>query len=416
MKISIAAAGTRGDVQPYVALGKGLHDAGHSVRVLSSDDFASLITDAGLEFCSSGASVESVIQSPEWRDTIETGNFIKIMARMSKEMKKRAQGMAADLPGMLEGSDLVVGGVGGIGGAFSAADKLSIPTIQAYVFPTEPTREFSSPLTPNLPLGALLNPLSFQIMRQMLWQTGRIMDTTVRKSLGMKPASVFGPFGSLKKRRVPALYGYSQHVLPRPSDWDATHHVTGYWYLDAAPDWTPPADLLDFLNAGRPPVYIGFGSMGNRNPEETTRLILQAVKMSGQRAVLASGWGGMSKADLPESVYMLSSVPHSWLFPRMAAVVHHGGAGTTAAGLRAGVPSIIVPFFGDQGFWGARIAALGVGTAPIARKKLTAERLAAAITQAVSDPGMRKRAADLGQKIRTEDGIGRAVKLIGQFA
>ena len=227
--------------------------------------------------------------------------------------------------------------------------------------------------------------------------------------------SVFGPFRELLRKRVPILSGYSQHVLPRPADCDALNHVTGFWFLDPPADWEPPADLVDFIGAGEPPVYIGFGSMGNRNPEQTTRLVLEALTLSGQRGILASGWGGLSQTDLPSTVHMVKSVPHSWLFPQIAAVVHHGGAGTTAAGLRAGVPSILTPFFGDQPFWGKRVAELGVGTAPISRKRLTAEKLAQVITQAVSDIGMRQRAADLGNNIRAEDGAKQAASLIRQL-
>jgi UDP:flavonoid glycosyltransferase YjiC (YdhE family) len=171
---------------------------------------------------------------------------------------------------------------------------------------------------------------------------------------------------------------------------------------------------MDFLDAGPPPVYIGFGSISNRKPEETTDLIIKALGRIDQRAILLSGWGGLQKTDIPESVFMIDSAPHSWLFPRMAAVVHHGGAGTTAAGLRAGVPSLVIPFFGDQPFWGQRTAELGVGPQPLPRKKLTVDRLAHAIQKAVTDNEIRKRAADLGSKIQAEDGIARAVEIIRQ--
>jgi sterol 3beta-glucosyltransferase len=182
--------------------------------------------------------------------------------------------------------------------------------------------------------------------------------------------------------------------------------------LDEATDWTPPAALSKFLASGTPPVYIGFGSMGSRNPAETANLVLAALDRAGQRGILVSGWGGLSQAHLPDAVHMMESVSHSWLFPRVAAAVHHGGAGTTAAGLRAGVPSIVVPFFGDQLFWGQRVEKLGVGTAPIPRKKLTVENLARAIDQTVTDPVMRQQAANLGAKIQAEDGITNAVRII----
>ena len=414
MNISIVASGTRGDVQPYVALAAGLKAAGYTVRVLTSDDFESLVIDAGLEFRSMGSSVEVMLQSEDWRKTTEGGNFIKILSRMMAEAKHRAHDQALTMPALLAGTDLLIAGMGGLGGAFSIAEKLNIPVVQAYVFPITPTSAFPGPLTPALPVGGPFNRLSFIAMRQMLWQTIRIADVTIRKALGLSRASFFGPFGSFQRKRVPLLYGYSQYVLPRPNDWDDLKHVTGYWFLDPPDNWTPPTDLVAFLQAGPAPVYIGFGSMGNRNPEKTTKLALRALELSGQRGVLASGWSGMSQTNLPHTVYMLKSIPHSWLFPQMAAVVHHGGAGTTAAGLRAGVPSIITPFFGDQPFWGQRVAKLGVGPTPIPKKRLTAEKLAEAITQAVTDNAMRQRAAELGEKIRTENGITQAAAFIQQ--
>lgn len=412
MKITIVASGTRGDVQPYVALGQGLHAAGHQVRVLSTGDFESLAKDAGLEFISTGMSIEQMLQNPEWRQVTESGNFLKVIGKMNAEMKRRAEDFAREMPSAIEGSDLLVTGMGGMGGAFSIAEKLNIPIQLAYLFPFTPTRAFPAPLFPRLPLGQVLNPLSFQVLRQVFWQSTRIADVETRKRIGLPKASFWGPYGALDRRRVPTIYGYSRHVLPDAPDWGDHIQVTGFWFLEAAADWTPPSSLVDFLKVGPPPVYIGFGSMGSRNPEEATRLTLKAVELSGQRAVLASGWGGLSSADLPDQVYMLSSVPHSWLFPQMAAVVHHGGVGTTAAGLRAGVPSIVVPFMADQPYWGQRVHDLGVGPAPIPRKRLTAENLAAAITQAVSDAGMRQRAAALGEQIRSEDGIRAAVQMI----
>jgi sterol 3beta-glucosyltransferase len=249
---------------------------------------------------------------------------------------------------------------------------------------------------------------------QMFWQSTKSVDAETRKLLGLPKPPFWGPFRDLARRQTPTLYGYSTHVLPRPQDWNAQIHITGYWFLDEGEGWQPPADLVAFLDAGDPPVYIGFGSMGSRNPEEAGRIALDALARSGQRGIIAAGWGGLKTGDLPESVHLISALPHSWLFPRMAAVVHHGGAGTTAAGLRAGVPSIITPFGMDQPFWGRRVAELGVGPQPIPRKKLTAERLAAAITEATTNPTMRRRAAALGEAIRSEDGIGNAVAMVAR--
>lgn len=417
MKIVIFTAGSRGDVQPYIALGKGLRDAGCSVRMFSTEDFETLIKGAGLEFWSAGESVQAILQSEAWRHKLDNGNFLTIQAGMYQELKRRASALAPEMVAAAQDADLILGGFGGLGGGFAIAEKLGIPVLQAHLFPFTPTGEFPSPITSGLRLNPRLNRLAFHLGGQILWQSLRPSDTAVRAHLGMRPTSFWGPVTTLERQRVPTLYGYSAHVLPRPADWAAHHHITGYWFLDDEPGWQPPADLLDFLEAGEPPVYLGFGSMRSGDPAQTTRLIIEALAQAGQRGVIASGWGGLSHIDLPDSVYMLSSAPHSWLFPRMGVVVHHGGAGTTAAGLRAGVPSIIVPFMGDQPFWGRRVFDLGVGPAHIPRRRLTSDRLADAIMQAVSSREMRARAADLGQKIRSEDGIGRAVALIqGQSA
>ena len=413
--ISIVASGSRGDVQPYIALGQGLQAAGYNIRLLTSNDFETLVTEAGLTFCSTGESVERLLQSDAWRKTLESSNFLSILSHMRAEMKRGAVETAQRLPRLLAGSDLILTGLSGMTGVFAVAEMLKIPVMQTFVFPFTPTQEFPSPLTPGLAFGRQLNRLSFHATQQIFWQSFKMTDITTRKTLGLEKGSFWGPFRALAMKRVPALYGYSRHVLPRPKDWPEQHQVTGYWFLDAADDWRPPADLVEFLEAGEPPVYIGFGSMGGRNPQEAGQIALAALERSGQRGVLASGWGGLQITRLPETVHLISSIPHSWLFPRMAAVVHHGGAGTTAAGLRAGVPSIVVPFMGDQPFWGQRVAALGVGPRPILRKKLTANDLAEAIGEAVSSARMRQRAAELGQKLRAEDGVAVAVALIDHF-
>jgi sterol 3beta-glucosyltransferase len=413
VEIAIVASGTRGDVQPYVALGSGLKAAGYNVRVLTSENFESLVAGAGLGFASTGENIEDIIQSEEWRKTTESGNFLAILARMQSEMKRHAANVAQKLPALVEGSGLILAGTG-ILSAYSLAEKFNIPIIQAYVFPFTPTTEFSAPVVAKLPLGAL-NRLSFHLLRQMFWQSSKAVDVAIRQALNMSKAPFWGPYRTLNQNHVPALYGYSRYVLPRPHDWPDNHLVTGYWFLDPPDGWTPPPDLVDFLNAGEPPVYIGFGSMGSRNPEEAGAIALEALKRTRQRGVLASGWGGLKASDLPDTVHLISSIPHRWLFPRMKAVVHHGGAGTTAAGLGAGVPSVIIPFMGDQPFWGKRVAELGVGPAPIPRKRLTGEQLADAIEEAVSNTAMRQRAAELGEKIRAEAGIDNAVALIEQY-
>jgi sterol 3beta-glucosyltransferase len=210
------------------------------------------------------------------------------------------------------------------------------------------------------------------------------------------------------------LYCYSPAVVPKPPDWSEHAHVTGYWFLDHPQEWQPPADLVGFLESGPPPLYVGVGGITSRDPEKASRIVLDALRQSGQRGVIATGWGGLSRSDLPGEVFVTEAVPHDWLFPRMSAVVHHGGAGTTGAGLRAGVPSILVPVANDQPFWGRRVKALGAGPDPIPRKRLTADRLAHAMRVAVMDESIRKGAAELGQRLRAEDGVVNAVRIINQ--
>jgi sterol 3beta-glucosyltransferase len=205
-------------------------------------------------------------------------------------------------------------------------------------------------------------------------------------------------------------------VLPKPPDWETVHHVTGYWSLDPQPDWEPSAELARFLDSGPPPVYIGFGSMSDKDPERRARTALRALRLAGQRGVISTGWGGVARLETPVEVLFVDDVPHGWLFGRTAAVVHHGGAGTTGAGLRAGVPSLIVPFAGDQHAWAERAVKLGVGPKMQDARSLTAEGLADAVRRAVGDAALRARAAALGERIRAEKGVDRAVEVIERHA
>jgi UDP:flavonoid glycosyltransferase YjiC (YdhE family) len=288
------------------------------------------------------------------------------------------------------------------------AEKLGVPGFVGFGIPAlTPTREFANPLLSTRNLGGAVNRLSYGAFdlassapyRGMISSWRRDVLGLTAKSPGLVPA------------RMPKLYHYSPRVVPTPRDWDATNIVTGYWFLPGDPSWQPPAALEAFIAAGPPPVYVGFGSMPAEDAEHKTRVVVEAVRRAGQRAVLATGWGGLS-AVKGDDLHVLDAAPHDWLFSRMAAVVHHGGAGTTASGLRAGKPTVICPFFGDQSFWGERVHALGVGPAPVPQKSLTAERLSAAINQAVNSADVRAKAEALSAAIRTEDGVACAVAAI----
>ena len=417
MQIAMIALGSRGDVQPYIALGKGLKAAGHTVRLATSQDFEALVKSHGLEFWLMRGNMQEMIESRQVRELLEKGNIFAIFNTLRKAGQRINLEWMQDGLAACQGMDLLITGSIGLQISLALAEKYHLPLIRAYYVPITPTKAFPSWLLPQtLPnLGGAFNLLSTQLIGQLAWMASRSTFGPARKQVpGLPPAAFLDHAYAGPSKGLPMLFGFSPSVVPMPDDWGAANHITGYWFLDPDPDWTPPAALLDFLQAGPAPVYIGFGSMSSRKPEETAELVIKALKQTNQRALLFSGWGGLQKEDLPDSLFMLDATPHAWLFPRVAAVVHHGGAGTTGAGLRAGVPALVVPFFGDQAFWGKRVHDLGVGPAPIARQKLNAERLARAIQEVVTNTGMRQRAADLGLKIRAEDGVANAVKAIQQ--
>lgn len=218
----------------------------------------------------------------------------------------------------------------------------------------------------------------------------------------------------MRHESVPVIQGFSEHVVPTQPEWDDHIHTTGYWALDE-PKWQPSKDLLDFLNADSPPIFVGFGSMPVSDPEETTRLILNAIEDVGGRCILHTGWANLGMSDLPDSVFLLDYAPYSWLFPQMKAVIHHGGSGTTGLALRSGVPSMIIPFTADQPFWGERTHVLGVGPSPIPFSRLTAKNLADSIRTLTSNEMMRANATRLRTAMADENGIQVAVEIIRNY-
>ncbi len=408
--ITILAVGSRGDVQPFCALAVGLQRAGYRVRMATHCNFEEFVSKQGLEFAPIAGNFQELLSSEEGQKLLE-GQQTKLL---SDEL---FQTQLVDAWEGCQGTDVVIFNPLSTWG-YHIAEKLAVPCFMAAYLPLSPTSAFAfvkPQKASKNPFAGTLNYASYLRVEFLFWQRYREMINRFRKeTLELPPL----PFGGARFRRkppinlspLPVLYGFSPSVIPKPIDWSDRLHVTGYWFLEQMKDYQPPKELVDFINDGSPPIYIGFGSMTPRNPERLTQIVLEALNRTGQRGILLSGWAGLGKVDLPDSVFLCDSVPHDWLFPRMAAVVHHGGASTTAEGLRAGVPSIVVPFFGDQPLWGQRVADLGVGSSPIPYKELSTERLAAAIQQAVSDEAMRDRAITIGQRIREEDGVTNAVE------
>lgn len=413
MRITLFAAGSRGDIQPCMALSKGLREAGYGVHLAAPQDFAAFARQHGVDFRPLRGDVQQIMASDEGRRLMATAgaNPLRTMRAMRKLVAPVILGMAADACAASRDADalLCLGVLSAFG--HTIAEALRLPLIQIEPTPLLPTRAFAAPSWPvQRNWGRLHNTLSGVLMLEAVWWWYRPFVDAFRRGLGL-PA--YGPARFLRGlQRTPLLGLYSPTVIPHPADWPDSVQVTGYLFLDAEGGWQPPPALAAFLAAGPPPVYIGFGSMAGREPEQLAGLVLAALAQCGQRGVLLTGWGGLAATAVPDRVFVLDAAPHGWLFPQMAAVVHHGGAGTTAEGLRAGVPNVIVPFAFDQPFWGARVQELGVGPAPVPQKQLTAERLARAIDRAVTDGAMRQRAAAVGAAVRSEDGLLDAVAAV----
>ncbi|MGD9091469.1 MAG: glycosyltransferase [Anaerolineales bacterium] len=419
MNIFIVTAGSRGDVQPYVALGVGLKDAGHSVTICTCSSFESFITAHGLDYGYMNNDFIKLVDSEAGREAMESGGnvfgLLKTMVTMMKEAKAIIREMTKDAwKAALEAEpDVVIFHPKALAGSH-IAEKLGIPAILAVPVPVVvPTAESVAIGFPNLKLGRWYNRLSYAALHRGYHQYDDVINEFRQEVLGIeKLPKVISPIQMADGKPIPVLHAYSELVWPRPNDWPDTAYITGYWFLEQADAWQPPAELKAFLEVGEAPVYVGFGSMAGRKPERMTKIVLEALLKANGRGIIATGWGGLQAIDLPETVFIIDRVPHDWLLPRVSAVVHHGGAGTTAAGLRAGRPTVICPFIIDQPIWGERVHALGVGSKPIPQKKLTADNLAEAIREATTDQAIRQNAETIGAKLRAEDGIANAASLI----
>jgi UDP:flavonoid glycosyltransferase YjiC (YdhE family) len=413
MHITVLAVGTRGDVQPFVAVGSRLQAEGHRVRIASSDVHEAFVEGYGLEFANLGGNPQDLMRTQTGQKWLGSGqNPIKFWQEFYKLVDRTVAEGLADAEAACEGTDAIIYTFFGAAG-MHMAEKLGVPRVFALLQPFTRTRAFAAPQIPPLLSSGAYNRLTYIVAEQMAWQMGRRWINRWRiQSLNLHPVSIRGPMRDLYRCGEPYLYGFSEHVVPRPLDWPAVHRISGYWFLNQAQNWEPPEALSDFLSSGPPPVYMGFGSMAGDVARRMLRLSLEAIGKTGQRAILLGGWAEAQRPERSDHILTLASAPHDWLFPRVSAVVHHGGAGTTAAGLRAGRPTLVVPFFADQPFWGRRVNDLGAGPPPLSPKKLTADHLARAIHQTATDPGMRARAAAVGEKIRGEDGVERAAEII----
>ncbi|MET8854260.1 glycosyltransferase [Amycolatopsis sp. NPDC004625] len=404
MQICVVAIDTRGGVQPYAALALGLQQAGHRIRVVAPEDFTGWLIGMGLDAVPLPGRMDDAA-----RAAAQTGFSRGVVPKgMREQLVRQSLANARALLDYADGSDAVLGGIGGAVLGLDVAERLGIPLVHAHLHPVGAVSPaLTGVLTPWMPpwTGAAGNLIGSAITESALTLPFRAVSRAVRTEV----------LGLPRRRSRPSsarlsVYGFSRHVVAVPATWN----VTGYWFLPEEQAWTPPAELVTFLDSGEAPVCIGFGSMVSGDPAATARTVTEAIRRAGVRAVLLTGWSGMSDIAASDNVLVIDQVPHSWLFPRCAAVVHHGGAGTTAAALRAGVPAVVVPHGVDQPFWAKRVAELGVGPRPLPRPMLSASSFATALRTTLADDGMRARAARLGELISAEDGITAAVDLVSR--
>ncbi|PPQ66045.1 hypothetical protein CVT26_010801 [Gymnopilus dilepis] len=421
LSIVIMIVGSRGDVQPYVALGKELLKDGHRVRMATHETFRAFVNEAGLEFFNIGGNPQDLmsymVKNPGLIPGIESlaNGDIGKKRRMLNEMINGCWD-ACHSPDPVSGRSFAADAIISNPPAFAhihCAEALGIPLHLSFTMPWSPTTAFPHPLVNITDSNAgygVNNYLSYAAADLLTWHGIVDIINDFRTRVGLPSLSIRSGPGYVDRLKVPWSYCMSPALVPKPDDWKNHIDVTGFYFLDLASNYQPSPALAAFLSAGEAPVYIGFGSVVVDDPNALTEIVFEATRQAGVRALVSSGWGNLGGNSVPSNVFLLGNVPHDWLFAeeRVSAVVHHGGAGTTAIGLAEGRPTVVVPFFGDQGFWGNMIYKAGAGPKPIPQKELTAKRLAEAIKFALSPP-VKEAAKSLAEKICYEDGVRRGI-------
>ena len=410
MRIHMVSIGSTGDVRPYVLLGSELKRRGHDVTIVAFDRFEDMAGKAGLGFYALPGDVMELMDR-----IMKPGvNGTRFLDQVEKALGKIAPALLQALLDDFQDADAMICNFFG-SMYYSVAEKYGIPVVQTQFFPMDKNDETPISSAPFLKLGKAWNRASYHLGYWLIHLLERRYLTDWRKQNGMTVPPIHGgPDYELLGHTVPVIYAISVQVLPRPNSWGAHIHMSGFWQDETPLSYTPDPKLKAFLNAGEKPVYIGFGSMVSGNMDKTFAIVSKAIKASGLRVVLDKGWSGGVLANLP-NVYVLEGfTPHDWLFPQMRAVVHHGGAGTTAAGLRAGKPTLVIPFGGDQPFWASRVRALNCGPRPIRRENLTVRRLTSALLNLVHHSAYYEAAEQLGAALRQEHGLTCAANLVEQ--
>ncbi|KAL4030322.1 hypothetical protein IC575_008558 [Cucumis melo] len=412
LQIVMLIVGTRGDVQPFVAIGKRLQDYGHRVRLATHSNFKEFVLTAGLEFFALGGDPKILAgYMVKNKGFLPSGpSEIPVQRNQMKEIIYSLLPACKDPDpesGIPFEAEAIIANPPAYGHTH-VAEALKIPIHIFFTMPWTPTSEFPHPLSRVKQQAGYR--LSYQIVDSLIWLGIRDMINDLRKKrLKLRPVTYLS--GShASESNVPHGYIWSPHLVPKPKDWGPKVDVVGFCFLDLASNYEPPESLVNWLKAGDKPIYIGFGSLPVQEPAKMTQIIVKALESTGQRGIINKGWGGLGNLEEPKDfVYLLDNCPHDWLFLQCKAVVHHGGAGTTAAGLKAACPTTIIPFFGDQPFWGERVHARGVGPAPIPVEEFSFNKLVEAINFML-DPKVKQSALELAKAMENEDGVEGAVK------
>jgi sterol 3beta-glucosyltransferase len=408
--ITILCSGSRGDFQPYIALAQQLKKLGKDVRITGSKSFEGFIRSYGIDVYLIDADIDTLKVDPKLLKAAgSSDNPLKMLMTFNK-MKQYGIYMVNDYFSACEGSELIIYHPSCSIGYF-AAQKIGIPSLLASPFPLHKTKEYLSVVMYGKTQSNIITKkISYAMIQGMLWMASKDSVKGFWKKRFNKVPDNFGcPFERHTNKKYPAIVSCSNFVFKRPDDWNENIHQCGYWFVEETCDYTPSDELATFLSTGEKPIYIGFGSMTSfEKHDELAEIAVEAIIKSGKRGIIS----GMGKPEnLPKNIIAINNVPHSWLFERVSAVCHHGGAGTTAAGFKAGIPSIIVPFSNDQFAWAHRAYDLGVGAKPIPKKELSADKLAEAFRFALTD-NIIENAKILGRNIATENGAIDCAKII----
>ncbi|MBT2470003.1 glycosyltransferase family 1 protein [Streptomyces sp. ISL-66] len=413
MRVLIVTAGSWGDVAPYTGLGTRLRSAGHEVTIATHSRFDDAVTARGLGFRPLPLDPREELASAAGQGLARAVSAPVAMARlvgMARQFIPRlTEGVVA---AVRQGADVLLSSTLTDPMCSALGEATGLPAIGVYLQPIEPTGAFPPLVTGARSFGPYGNRLAARAMRTATDRVFAPAVSELRRELGLPAPRFGGPLGLPHGRTV--LHGFSPTVVRRPADWPEAHEVCGYWWPATRPDWRPEPRLLDFLDAGPPPVFVGFGSFVTADAERLSALVSEALRRAKVRGIVQAGWSGLHAEG--DELLTVQEVPHAWLFPRTAAVVHHAGAGTTAAGLRAGVPAVPVPVQLDQHFWAARLHSLGVSGPPIRYQRLTATRLAAAVSAATRTPALATRARQLAAALSREDGAARVLTALERLS